>query len=447
MRLSTALVTVLVLGCPGVLLAQDEAPGAQPAQEAAPPPAEMDPPPDEDAGNPELKLAPPQHGNPPQVPLPGATALHAEDAAQVARDAALGGWGVLGPFGLLGFVQFVAPLVGATAAGWASQQQGEGWTGQWVRGLASAVTELLVVGVLSLPIVGVLLAAAVGLTVVGVVSALLIPWWAGTTYGFSSPQFLAAPTIAGGLSLVLSGMVYLAMPVAVALWASLAAWVGTKASSLVWDRVWATPEKRDGLGGTRIPGQPPLERLPAAGLVAAAYAGAEDRDRWVEMLPLLGPWLVLAYSTEDVAERAHQARRVAGWEDGPDVSGVARTFLAVRAFLQSGGMLLNLVLAGVMVALGAGLAGAGLWMAVSNNVGLATGLGILATVGSLLLSSVLGIGGGMLLLANVARVFTPWGVATRAMWDATQDADPSAEDSERVTPAPDEPEGTTAKDN
>lgn len=451
MRFSTALLTVLATFFPVAALAQEPATGpapeAAPAEQSPPPSAQdgpaMDPPPGDTQGNPQLELAPPVSGNPPQVDVDAEKPGEESEAAAVARDAALGGWGVLGPFGMLGFVQFVSPVAGAITSGWASQQQGEDWGGQWVRGLATAATELAVGTALSVPILVALLSASLGLLAVSVVSAILVPLWAGNTYGFSSPQFLAAPTIAGGASLVVAGLVYLTLPVGVALWSSFAAWAAAKAATLVWDRVWSTPDKRGGLRGTRVPGVAPLEKLPSAGVVAAAYAGAEDQARWVELLPVLGPWMMLAWHAQDGADRAHQARRVTGWESGADVSGVARTMLAVRAFLQSGGMVLNLALAALMVALGAGLTGAGVWMLVSGNVQYATAAGVISTIGSLLLSSVLGLGGGMFFFANVLRVFTPWAVASRAMWDASHDGEETA----APAPAPADEEGTTAKDD
>ncbi|MEW5855129.1 MAG: hypothetical protein AB2A00_40510 [Myxococcota bacterium] len=381
------------------------------AQEPTPLPPLVEETPEADSGFDDEE----DHEDAPKTP---ALPVDKAQAEAVARDAMLGGAGVLGPFMLVNVAAYVAPLLGGLAAAWSQEQANPEGPGAVVRGVVSSYAGTLVEQ----------LTITVGSALTtGLVYVLFLPAYAGELAMMLPLTGLVpiAGTAAMGVTLLLMGGVlgYMGLVMGIALGLGVLPTfvgnvLGVMAADLAWENVnvrarseTAEPEAPDILTA-RIHVDRPLERLQAAGLVAAATAGAWKRAAFWSFVPVVGPTVAFALARSDVVERAEQARAVAGLTHGPGMSPVVTALLAGRTALYT---VVHVALAAMVVAFvvsAVPLMGAGVALLATPSGALPAMALLMTALVVLLGGTVAGsLAGAALTVAPVLDMLIPWGTA------------------------------------
>ncbi|MEW5848667.1 MAG: hypothetical protein AB2A00_07620 [Myxococcota bacterium] len=389
------------------------------AQTPAPSPAPRTTPPSSDwgqlPGDPLEEPAQPAPQAEPEIEEPA----DAASSQQVARDAYLGGYGMLAPLLILPLgpcspvLWSMAPLLGGLAGAWAQEKAAPDVGGQWIRGSAAAYAAALA---------RLIITYAGYLVMYPVYLLTLLPYYAGVlaTAGIVSWMIVRgqpaqrwwAVYLGGvGAALMVSSCAGFLYSVFYLLPYALAARVSVAAGDAVWNNVM-TQQKTEPVTSVpnpakaRLPGERPLPLPLAAALLATSARGAWERSAHLEFLPVVGPLLAAVAARKRITERLTQAAGVSGLRTHDSPQPLVDVLLFSKAFFLS--------------ALTFGLPLAALGLAATGAATIATGVVFyLSLYGSLVVAplaiiafvATMVIGALALVLPLVALVidaFTPW---------------------------------------
>lgn len=352
--------------------------------------------------------------------------LDEEMARRVARDAYLGGMGVLGPIpSFVGAVGWLAPVMGGVASAWALEQAEPARGGRWMESMLAAVTASLVrefgsraFGALLTPLIFALeippvLAVGAGVLATGaLLSSGNVP--VNTVMGV----YLGA---VGG-ALVLLAPALLVVTLFVPLTTMFTRWLAIALADVVYERLTlrkSQPRSTDVLGA-RIPQERPMDTLLTAGLVAASVSGRWERSAYFEHIPLVGPWLAMGDARTAVSSRMGEARQVAGWSKGPDMGLVVDALLFSRAAVLTLGMGLFLALPAALVGVGAATFAVGALALLGPSLPVLLtaliALGIAYTGLAVVVVAAGALGTVALLGAGILQDLIPWMLGAVAVW-------------------------------